>query len=530
VTRRDALLVLSTVVAVVLIVAWPLPRYLDSHLFIPLLDPDVQCGLWWPDAFVGSVLSGQDPFWRPELNYPEGQDVRLLVWNVFVQLLFLPLYAAMGPVRSLNTVALLVAILNGLASGWAGWMATQDRRGAFAGALVGAGTLFGLFECLNGRPEQGLWAPLAIYAGAWFGVLQGRRGMAVLAGVALSIAGATYWFYAVFGLLGTLPFAAWMAWRRELRPLLVAGAASLLTVLPFLLPIALGMGAEDSAYTTLRDTMDTVAQQTRASVAFPADLFGGLIGGADVPSTRFPLVLLPLALAGLVLPRTRALAAGTLAFAVLAAGPALMDAKGVPFADTPIVLPHAALNHLPGFSRFWWPYRWIAPAVVLLGLVAARLAARLPEWSVWVLGVVLVLDAKLVIKQAEVFLSPVAIPEALTGLQTSTEAVPVAAYPPLTVENGLVGLQPFHRQPIDAGLAWNETSALRGGWDQRAETGLLAGLSAIHDDREPGALEWGEFGAVVAFLPGNSEREAAALVRWLGPPDDSADALYVWLR
>ena len=530
-TRRDAVLALMWSCGVVLLLAWPLPRFLGTHLYMPLMDPDVQCGLWWPDAFVGSVLALEDPFFRPELAWPVGQDVRLLIWNFFLQILFFPVYALLDPVSSLNVVALLVAVLNGLACGWAGWKATEDRQGALAALLVGAGTLFGFFECLNGRPEQGFWAPLVIYAGAWFGVLRGERRMAWVAGAALAIAGATYWFYAIFGLLGTLPLAAWMLWRRRWRPLVEAGVASLIVVLPFLLPVALGLGAEDSAYTVLRDTMDTTAQQTRASLAFPNELFGALLQGSGAPSTQLPLVVLPSALLGLFFRDCRALALGALAFAVLALGPMLVDGQSVPFADRELWLPHVLLNELPGFTRFWWPYRWIAPALALTALVVARLVRRAPSWTIWVVVAVVLVDAKAILKRSGASLHAAEVPASVLALAEREEVVPVAAYPPRVVENGLVGLQPFHRQPIDAGLAWNETPELRGGWEERAEGALIGGLSMLQAGQHPPyEADFGDFGAVVAFVPRALPREQQRLEAWLGPATEVSGPWMVWIR
>lgn len=530
-TRRDALLALALSSGIVLLLAWPLPRFANTHLYMPLVDPDVQCGLWWPDAFVDSVLSFSDPFFRPELNYPVGQDVRLLIWNFFLQILFFPVYALTDPVLSLNLVALLIGVLNGLACGWAGWMATRSREGAVAALLVGAATLYGTWESFNGRPEQGFFAPLAIYAGAWFGVLRGERKMALVAGVALALAGATYWFYAIFGVLGTAPLGAWMLWRKEWKPLVVAGATSVVVVLPFLIPIALGLAAAESDYTVMRDAMDTTAQQARASLAFPEELLGAVFQSKGALSARMPLVVLPLAAIGLAFRETRVAAIGALAFTLLALGPHLTDHMGVPFRDQHIPLPHALVNHLPGFSRFWWPYRWIAPALIAASIVAAQLSARAPKWGVWVLASVLVLDAKAILKRGDGTLHSAALPQSILQLAESDTPLPVIAYPPRVVDNALVGLQPFHQQPIDGGLAWSEMAELRGDWEVRARSGLLGGLTAIIERRDPGPLDWGEWGAVVAFLPRQEDRRhLGRLEAYLGPPTEEYGPYIVWVR
>ncbi len=541
-TPRDTAVVLGLGAAAALLLSWPLPLHLDTHVLHPSMDPDVQCGLWWPSAFVDSVLAGQDPFFRPELGWPEGQDVRLLIWNFWLQLLLFPVYALLEPVAAMNVTALLAVVANGAACALAGWWATGKRESALAGLAVGALTIFGLFEAAAGRPEQGWWAPMAVYLGALLRLrrLPGDRLALAVAAVSLAIAGATYWFYAIFLGVATV---AWLGWRvatrdldrRGLLDLVKVAAGSIVLVLPFLVPLVSALSQQDSDYSVLRDTMDTVAQQARAALAFPHALAGRASGGVRNPATALPVWTIPLLLAGLAFRDSRGLSLVGLLGVTLCFGPHLVDSMGVPFMDLHIPLPHAALNALPGFSRFWWPYRWIPLVLTFAAPVAGLLIARFkhPTVPLLLFASVAMLDSKLLLQNSGLGVHQVEVPRVLAALADEPGTQPVIAWPMPIAENGLVGLVPFHKQPIDSGLAWTETSDLRSAaWQHRLETvPLFIGLNDIQNKGSTRQLIRGPedtagFRWVVVFLP--EEEQVDNLTRWLGPAAERSPSFTVW--
>ncbi len=541
-TPRETAVVLGLGAAAALLLSWPLPLHLDTHVMHPSMDPDVQCGLWWPSAFVDSVLAGDNPFFRPELGWPEGQDVRLLIWNFWLQILLFPVYALLEPVAAMNVSALMAVVANGGACAIAAWWATGKREAALAGLVVGALSVFGLFEAAAGRPEQGWWAPMALYLGALLRLrrLPGDRLALGVAAASLAIAGATYWFFAIFLGLATV---GWLGWRLATRDLdrqgfvdlIKVAAGSVILVLPFLLPLLGAMTQTESDYSVMRDAMDTVGQQSRAALAFPHGLAGGLSGGVRNASATLPVWATPLLLVGLAFRDTRGLSLVGLLGVSLCFGPHLVDAMGVPFMDRTVPLPHSLLNVLPGFSRFWWPYRWIPLVLTFVAPVAGLLLARFknPTVPLLVFASVALLDAKLILRSSTMGIHQVEVPRVLAELADEPGTQPVIAWPLAVAENGLAGLAPFHKQPIDSGLAWNETSGLRSAeWQQRVETvPLFIGLNDIQNTGSTSQLLRGPqdtagFRWVVSFLA--EEQQVQDLSAWLGPPAERSPAFTVW--
>ena len=69
---------IALAVLAVLIATWPAVLHPDRPLE-PLHLPDVQGGLYWPWAFARSLVAGEALYLRPELLWPEGQDLRLIL-------------------------------------------------------------------------------------------------------------------------------------------------------------------------------------------------------------------------------------------------------------------------------------------------------------------------------------------------------------------------------------------------------------------------------------------------------------------
>ena len=496
--------------AVVVAASWPLVLVHDTHLLGRLADPDLGAGLWWTHTFVDCVLELRNPFSRTELNWPFGQDLRLLMWNIGLQALLFPIHAVLEPVAALNASAVAIATANGVACGWAAWQLTRDRWGAAAAVVVAAASQYALWEAAVGRTEQGFWAPLAIWLGAmlWFRDGGGRKAI-VVAGLGLGLAGACYWFHAWFGVLATVVLL--VAWRKA--DILGVFGVSLVVVLPSLALIAPAFFEDGNAYGLMMDRLDPLAQKMAGSLEFPGAFVHGKTGD---PARKVPLLLIPVAVVGLFFKRLRTPAIVVLVALLLALGPILVGARGFPvmWGDARWRLPAGFMDWLPGHARFWWPYRWLGLALPAFAICTGGLVAKLPRLRVVAvagLALVSIADAQLGLRNGrqgeDVWLHAMApvFPE-LDG--------PIVVWPVGEVPNDLIGYAAFHRQPQAGGIAWDMAPAIRGdAYEQRRrELALFRALDQA-SMRHGTVEDWSDSGGfryVLAVRPG--------LTRYLGDP------------
>lgn len=495
------------------LVSWPAVTVAADHVLSRPTDPDLGCGLWWPEAFARSLGHANNPFFRPELSWPEGQDTRLLLWNFLPQVLMLPL-VALGRPLALNASALMWASLNGLACCWLGWTVSRSRLGAAVALVAGASALYGFFEGASGRPEQALFAPVALYIGAWVQLNErSSTGRLAFAGLALALAGATYWFYAYFLILMS-PLLA-----RSLRSLVVVGAFSALFVVPFLLPVGCALAEGGGAYSAMLDSGDgATVRAVHASIG--ADAWLGVFGPPlrDLGG-RFSVLMLPAVIFGLWRRRWRlALLAGLAV--LLGMGPLLRLDAGT--GDASITLPMAWLAHLPGWERFWWPYRWLGVAIPAFAALAAMLPRR--TWQAALLGSALLLEAGIGLRG--LVWSPYPSPPAVQG--------PAVLVPLGATSNALVGLLPTGTR-VDAGLAFSAGPQVRGeAWEQRrVESPLMRALDTVSEGGRAPRLSDEEltrdgFRSVVVQRALVSPRALVQLERLLGEPE--VDGLIVVYR
>ncbi len=455
-----------------------------THTLGALLDPDLQCGLWWPGAFWSSLLSGENPFLRQELGWPEGQDTRLLLWNFGAQLSLLPT-ALLSPPLSLNLGALWLQVLNGMACGFLGFRASRSQAGGVAGAVVGASSMHTWFESASGRPEQGLIAPIALYFGAWIGLRRspGDKKEILLASVSLALAGAVYWFQAYF-LVVLTPLLALRRDRTSLRDMLLVGVGSLILVMPFLLPLLPVLTEPGNPLQLTTAAHDPFAQGLRGSLHWPGSYLGGLAMGRDLGS-QLTVLALPVAALAFVHGERRSAAALVLA-ALFGAGHTLSDgnAEAILVGGRQVLMPSVLIDWLPGWNRFWWPYRWLSVAGVAL---VAALSPVLTTWRRVLPFIVLVLaEALWWARGIDDRLHPVLVPDEMRALAQREGVHPIVVYPLAETDNGMIGLIPFLGQPIDGGLAWNAGEDMRSAqWEKRSrETGLFQSLRSIREGSE----------------------------------------------
>ena len=333
---------------------------------------------WWVGHAIGQ---GINPFGGAWNYVPIGQP-HLSQYNLLDGFLGAPWVALFGPRLGYNLS--VVTVLLGTAVGTHVLARTAGARpaGAVVAAVGLATSNFLLLEIGDGRPAQGLllfWL-LALAGGIRLVQGKGSARIAGLAGVCAAAACYTYWYYGLFLVLAALPFL--VSHRRNLGARewkllgLMAGVAALLC-LPAVWELA---GA-------FKD-LPGVDKPVEARFEYPG-LDRGLFGmGNIISQSHWPiwpiasesyfdvekqlsLGLLGLAAWGLWtrVPGWTAWGGVALTGWILTLGPYLRLGDNTP---TSIPLPYLLLyDHLPFFSRFWWPQRLELLVVVGIAILAA---------------------------------------------------------------------------------------------------------------------------------------------------------------
>lgn len=537
------------------VATWPWALLLADHTGQQVIDPDLQCGMWWPSQFADALVHLRYPFFDPDLLWPRGQDTTLLIWNFGAQLLFLPIHLLTAPVLGMNLASLATLVVNALACAWAGRRATRSDAGALAGLLVGATDAYAFAEGLNGRPEQALWAPNALYLGALAELHRapGQRRWILAAGASLAAAGAVYWFYAYFLVLLTLGLAGARAMGRRLSlrgflDLAAVGGVSAVLVLPFLAPVVLATLQGTEVFTAVKEqSEDAYTQQVMASI-LPGNLLWPLFPAREA-SRDVTLFLLPLLLYTVVHARgaAREVAGMGLAALLFALGPVvgtlaasapggaqMVAERTLKIGAGVLYLPGYLLNVVPGYERFWWPYRWLGVALPALAVAAAWVVSR-SRHRVLLLGALAVggvAQMALALRTTQRFAFPFALPPVLAAIAEAPNPAPILQLPRDGLMNSFIGYQAVHGQPIDGGVATN----LVGSTNDDAPL-LVRALGRATDDGAPPRATWtteeaGGFHYVVLYAGGEAQGtrlEAQRVTAVLGAPFYDADGVTAWV-
>ena len=542
-------------------VTWPLASRLGEVAYDRVQDPDIHAATWWLGASVDSLLRGEDPWFQPDLVWPDGLDLRQRIWNLGVQVWMAPVsLLAPDGIARLNLVLLATLVCNGLAAGWVGWLA-GGPGGALLGLVIGASSAISVAEAGQGKPEQAFWAPLVLFIGArWKGTTSVGHRWSALAGLALGVAGSVYWFQAIFlGLLAAaeegVALLRGQMDRRRLRALLVTGGVALLVGLPSLWPVGTSLLADPAALGARRAlaTPGLVVSQSLAVL----EVISGPFGSAMLRG-RLPLLALPVLLWGALSRRggVRSVAALGLLALLFALGPRLVLWGEAPltFGGRSIALPSAALALVPGFTRFWWPHRWLTVSLASFALVLARLVGPRPTLALLLAGL-MALEGRAMVRggKHKLELSPVEVPSVVAVLAALPHPTPVFQLPAGQLVNAQLLWQSMHHQPIDGGVGWHLASLRTFAWEERlASVPLLAMLTGWAPPPPSGPRhDWTEeetagFRAVVlwryrtpdpsgrvayasAAPPRRYAREIAENSRILGEPAFSDEDATLWL-
>ena len=400
--QRTVAVTVAVVVPCVLWMCWPLPMELGVAWTSARAEGDLAWSLVMHD-WATDALTGQGQWTRdPRVWFPDGGALAASAWNLVALITTGWLGIGVESLAAWHRSMLFIGLCNGLAGGWLGWR-VAGRPGAVLAAIACAASPLAWFEMCEGRLEQGLVAPLAVCAAeAW---AWSRSPRPVLAGLALGLVAATYWFlgpvalvtFSVLPLLG--PGRVPRPLRSELRALGVAAAVCLTVLVLALLPIL------DTAWSGAQQAAIGDGQLSRIQRVASAISPFQLVAGGRLPAHRIPLVAVLLLPVALKVRETRpwviAMAIGT----ALAAGSVWsMDGTPVRFAGFEWSLPLRALDALPGFSRFWWPDRIVAVVLVATAGALAGLTTVLPPRWLWpgvaIVGGAWAVDARMQLRDA----------------------------------------------------------------------------------------------------------------------------------
>ena len=384
VLRRDALPLLG-LFGLVVVVTWPLILNMDDRVVGEPTRPDYIGHIWHCRWFANAIFTGINPYQVHTVLFPVGSaDFIAKSGPCFGAALTVPLQALFGVVTSYNITVLAFLLL----TVYAGYRLThylvRDRAAAFvAGALwlviplvhaeISASHVdqFSLGWCLlavlyllRTLREPGWGSPIALGAFVAITTLS-YMGYALLLGVVAPLL-----------LLGELLGDR----SRPIRPLLARIAVSLLTFSVLIAPVMVGYlthqgGGEASGATGVSFPLEFSTRAAGQLEMTEQIILNESIRPLD-PNIRYeidgrgllgqlPVLLLALAGLGVIAARRRALlwALGSAIFIVLSLGPYFLGTAPAPTTggnEALFPLPGLLLyNHLPLFTRFRFPYRFL---------------------------------------------------------------------------------------------------------------------------------------------------------------------------
>ncbi len=400
--------------AMALAVTWPLPLNMETHVLGYLGFENTAQTLWLYHAWrefqadlIQSFLKDYGPlgslahlgeFYRVSVSFPEKNSVANgmdFVWTWPLEVLF-------GFPGYYNVKAWLVLSANGLAAMALARAAGAGRLAAWVGGAVFAFNPWTFHQLVTGRMVEAQTFLAALAALAL--LLAWRRPEPwawALAGAALGLVAANYWFYGHFMILYTLVFLAWNLLVRRPpalgplgRNLLFYGLAFLVVTLPAAHPYLVRVVTDERLPGLVRpDPGDRPSLQrlTRQTTSFSAE--------ADYPlrqprRDRFTEVSPPwwlpaqhtflanatlLALIpALVLRRGGFWLTGALVFYLLPLGPFLkFGGELVRIGGEPVPLPYLPLLlHFPLLEKLFWPNQ----SMFVFAMCIAVLVALNLDW------------------------------------------------------------------------------------------------------------------------------------------------------
>ncbi len=350
---------------------------------------------WWIRVCVENF---GDPSHTPLFFYPYGKDVFAHTGNNFVDaVLSVPFQWVFGHTLYSPAWTVVLQLGNALAFRPLARYVLGDTFAAFAATLLWMINPFVIFEITAGRPTQAMcwFLPVALL---YF--LKCARepgwGNAAWLGIAVAMAGWTYWFTGYFLVLLLLPLGVWeLRAASDRKRVLARWALGVAVCAALVAPGIAGMiGAVDAGRVPGIDPTEGSIFEPPKPIAnnVSADLHGLWLMefyGAPLffnPAWGLPLLVVPW-LKKLPIPGGRGRWVAALLFVIAFAGGTLFR-----LGESTVVMPHYMVlyRYLPFFDRLWFPYRMAAvafiPAAILVGSACALLPR--PRLAVGVLAAV----------------------------------------------------------------------------------------------------------------------------------------------
>ncbi len=328
-------------------------------------------GSWWFQWLTAKAVAGQASLVHAEmLFFPWGKELFSHTGaNVVDALAILPVRWLLGPEAAWNALYIGAITTNGMAAGLGLLRLGRGRPAALAAAAATALHPYPLYELAQGRPTQAVLAPLIgclLLVESALTRRHDKQHDRVLAGLALGLAGWTYWFSGLFGAIGVAALCLPRAGRGGLRTLAATGIVALIVAAPGAVPLLAHLGqGEVPGLLPLSEwwkgSLDLVnAQGDEVRVAVLALDGEAVFRGAHADRGRgIALGVSSLALAILAPGRWRLVA---IAAVLLAVGPFVLESRNVVYL--------AAATAFPPLQRLYWPVR-AASLLVVVGVIGA---------------------------------------------------------------------------------------------------------------------------------------------------------------
>lgn len=357
-------------------------------------DVDIEHSLWAQWWFASAITSSEHALFETNMiDFPQVVDLRLADLNLAANAIGAALAAVLAPAAAYNAALLLAFSSSGLLLQRLARKLGASASAAWLAGLVFAGSPAWIACMLNGWGSLvHVWVlPLCVLAGLRVRDRPGAAGGALL-GAAFALSFHMTPYYAIYAVVLAALLLPWRiracrAWftRPGALPALLAAA---LVAAILVAPRAIGMAAAAA--------VPLVAHHGPLDTALAAPLLEWVWPAASAVAARAPrlgyLVVLPgytllaTLAAALSLGSRRRLAiwlVSAAALALLSLGPALKLVEGPP---TPLPLPGALLQRLPGFdlTTNHWRYALAASLCLAIGFALGlsdlqrKLEARRP--------------------------------------------------------------------------------------------------------------------------------------------------------
>jgi hypothetical protein len=242
-SARESAYVVLLFVMLAIVVTWPLPLHLSTHIIGPFYGDNLEYvwKIWWVEHAL--IELRQSPLVQPDIFYPYGYPLAYGEITPMHTYLGLPLTMMLGPVATYNLFILASFVLSGLFT----YLFVRRLTKSAAAGIV-AGVIFTFCPYRMARIAGNLplvdthWLPLCLLFVERF-ISRRRWADAASAGLSFAAMALSSWYYlAALGLLLPIYLLARVrAWRDHGRRSWILGGLIFalvvsLTVVPFLLP------------------------------------------------------------------------------------------------------------------------------------------------------------------------------------------------------------------------------------------------------------------------------------------------------